>query len=215
MIVYQFPKLEEETVKERLNRFMVSTQSGKLCHLHDPGRLKELIYPGNKILVREVDGNKRKTSYQVTAAWNGLWVIVDSSIHNDITRKFLPNAKAEVKVGNSRIDFQDGNTFIEVKGCSLVENGVAMFPDAPTERGRRHLEELIKLKEKGYNAKLLVLVMRDDAKCFYPNERTDKKFSEKFFEALHKGVEVEIKTFSLIESQVIYKRNIQICDKIN
>lgn len=88
-----------------------------------------------------------------------------------------------------------------------------MFPDAPTERGRRDLEELIKLKEKGYNAKLLVLVMRD-AECFYPNVRTDKKFSEKFLEALQKGVEVEISTSSLIESVYIninFKTLIFIC----
>ncbi|BBG26088.1 Sugar fermentation stimulation protein A [Sulfuracidifex tepidarius] len=65
-----------------------------------------------------------------------------------------------------------------------------------------------------YNAKLLILVMRD-AECFYHNVKTDKKFSEKFFEALQKGVEVEIRTFSLIESQIVYKRNIQICDKIS
>lgn len=68
---------------------MVLTQSGKLCHLHDPGRLKELIYPGNKILVREVNGNKRKTLCQVTAVWNNLWVVVDSSIHNDTAKKIF------------------------------------------------------------------------------------------------------------------------------
>ncbi|MEM1646151.1 MAG: DNA/RNA nuclease SfsA [Ignisphaera sp.] len=198
-----------------MNRFTVLTQSGRLCHLHDPGRLKELIYPGNRILVREVRGNKRrKTSCQVTAAWNNnLWVIIDSSIHNEIAKNFLPNAKAEVKVGNSRIDFFDGNTFIEVKGCSLVENGVAKFPDAPTERGRRHLEELIKLKEMGYRAKLLILVMRDDAECFSPNEE-DKKFYKKFIEALGKGIEVEVKTFSLIGNKVVYKRDIPICEKL-
>lgn len=86
-----------------------------------------------------------------------------------LLKKFLPNAKAEVKVGNSRIDFQDGNTFIEVKGCSLVENGVAMFPDAPTERGRRHLEELIKLKEKGY---ILHQTLKDKTPPWRPTLRS-------------------------------------------
>ncbi|MCY0882526.1 MAG: DNA/RNA nuclease SfsA, partial [Acidianus infernus] len=187
-LVYEFKEeLHEEIVESRLNRFLVQTKSGKLCHLHDPGRLKELIYPGNKILVRQVEKGKRKTSCQVTAAWDGRWVITDSSIHNAIARKFLPGARQEVKLGKSRIDFFYDNTYVEVKGCTLVNDGVALFPDAPTERGRKHLEELIRAMERGMRAKLLVLVMRDDAVCFSPNAETDRKFAETFYLALTKG----------------------------
>lgn len=212
LIVYEFPPLEEEIVKERINRFLVVTVSGRKCHLHDSGRLKELIYPGNKILVREIKGKNRKTDCQVTAAWDGLWVITDSSVHSQIAKKFLQGAKSEVKIGNSRLDFQLGNTYIEVKGCNLVRNGIALFPDAPTERGRKHLEELIKLKERGYNAKLLVLVMRDDARCFLPNAETDKKFAETFYLALSKGVELEVKVFSLVDKRyLVYKGDIGLC----
>ncbi len=213
LVVYEFSQLFEDVVKERVNRFVVTTESGRVCHLHDPGRLRELIYPGNKILLRNILGKNRKTSCQVTAAWNNTWVIVDSSIHNIIAQKLLGEANREVRVGNSRIDFQIGNTFIEVKGCSLAKNGIALFPDAPTTRGRRHLEELIKLRENGYNSKLLILVMRDDVKCFLPNTETDVRFSEAFFKALVKGVNVEIKIFSLVGNKVIYKGQIPICDK--
>ncbi|BCU69684.1 hypothetical protein KN1_09810 [Stygiolobus caldivivus] len=150
MLVYTFPPLKEEVVESRPNRFLVVTKSGRLCHLHDPGRLKELIYRGNKVLIRETQG-KRKTSCQVTAAWSGKeWVLTDSSIHNEVARKFLPaGAKAEVKIGKSRVDFMFDNTFVEVKGCTLVKDGKALFPDAPTKRGKRHLEELIELKKEG------------------------------------------------------------------
>uniref|UniRef100_A0A0F2LPA1 Sugar fermentation stimulation protein homolog n=1 Tax=Candidatus Aramenus sulfurataquae TaxID=1326980 RepID=A0A0F2LPA1_9CREN len=211
-VVYEFPELHEEVVKERVNRFLVLTASSRVCHLHDPGRLKELIYPGNRILVREVNRGKRKTDCQVTAAWDGTWVITDSSVHSQIAEKFLPGAKREVKVGNSRLDFQFGDTFVEVKGCTLAKNRVALFPDAPTERGRRHLEELIRLKEKGYRAKVMVLVMRDDVDCFLPNTETDRKFAETFYEALRRGVELEVKVFSLVDRQyVVYKRDVGLC----
>ncbi len=212
MIVHEFQGLEEDVVDRRLNRFLVRTTSGRMCHLHDPGRLKELIYPGNRILVREASGSpQRKTRWQVTAAWDSLWVIVDSSIHNGIASHFIGEAEREVKVGESRIDFRVKDTFIEVKGCSLVKDGVAMFPDAPTVRGKRHLRTLIRLGEEGYRAKLMVLVMRGDAYCFLPNEETDRKFAETFFEALEKGVEVEVKTFSLVGNKVVYVRDIPVC----
>ena len=216
MLVYEFKEtLKEDIVEARLNRFIVKTKSGRICHLHDPGRLKELIYPGNKILIRETsEKNNRKTSCQVTAAWDGRWVITDSSIHNVIAKKFLPeNSRSEVKLGESRIDFFFDNTYVEVKGCTLVKNGVALFPDAPTERGRRHLEELMKAMESGMKAKLLVLVMRDDASCFSPNAETDKKFAETFYLALAKGLEVEIKEFRLEGNKVYYVRDIPLCGK--
>ncbi|QGR19845.1 DNA/RNA nuclease SfsA [Stygiolobus azoricus] len=212
MIVYTFPALKEEIVKERPNRFTVITVSGRKCHLHDPGRLKELIYPGNRILIREVKGN-RKTDCQVTAAWSGKeWVVTDSSIHSEIARKFLPtDAESEVRVGESRLDFVFDDTFVEVKGCTLVKDGVALFPDAPTERGRRHIEELIKLKREGHNAVILILVMRSDATCFSPNFETDKKFSETFLRALKEGVKVEVKTFYFDDKSLVYKGDIPIC----
>ncbi|MDT7876228.1 MAG: DNA/RNA nuclease SfsA [Sulfolobaceae archaeon] len=212
-LVHEFTDpLWEEIVEKRLNRFTVLTKSGKLCHLHDPGRLQELIFEGNRILVRK--GSGKKTQCWVTASWHPIanWVITDSSIHSQIARKFLPqNVKSEVKVGNSRIDFEFNNTFVEVKGCTLVKGGKALFPDAPTERGRKHLEELINLKKMGYNAKVLILVMRDDAVCFSPNWETDKKFSEAFKRAYHEGVGVEVKVLKLIDNKIYYIRDIPLC----
>nr|WP_240938783.1 DNA/RNA nuclease SfsA [Metallosphaera hakonensis] len=202
----------EEVVKERPNRFMVITQSGLSCHLHDPGRLKELIYPGNKILVRKLPG--KKTTCSVVAGWDGTWVIVDSRLHPILARKFLPgNVKSEVKVGGSRLDFQFDDTWVEVKGCSLVKNGVALFPDAPTKRGQRHLKELTEIAKQGHRALLMILVMRA-AKCFLPNEATDMKFSSAFWEAMKEGVKVEIKDFKLEGRDIIYISDLELCEKV-
>ncbi|BAB66083.1 DNA/RNA nuclease SfsA [Sulfurisphaera tokodaii] len=215
MIVYSFPTLYEEIVKARINRFTVVTESEKICHLHDPGRLKELIYPGNKILIRNVNG-KRKTNCQVTAAWSGKeWVVTDSSIHNEIARRFLPSdAKSEVTVGKSRIDFAFDNTYVEVKGCTLARDGIALFPDAPTKRGKRHLDELIELRRNGYSVLLMILVFRTDVVCFSPNFDTDRDFSNTFIKALKEGVNVEVKVFQLDKENIVYKGEIPVCHQI-
>ncbi|ACP39445.1 sugar fermentation stimulation protein [Sulfolobus islandicus M.14.25] len=213
--VYEFiEQLYEANVVERINRFLVKvTFNGKefLAHLHDPGRLKDLIYPGNLVLIRETKGYK--TKFSITAAYsNSRFVVLDSRLHNIIASKFLPEAyEKEIKVGNSRIDFKYDNTYLEVKGCTLVENEIAYFPDAPTERGRTHLKELRELMKKGFNAILLILVMRDDAKCFLPNEKTDPKFSIEFWNSIKEGLNVNIKTFKLVGNKIIYVRDIPLC----
>ncbi|WP_338604141.1 DNA/RNA nuclease SfsA [Sulfolobus tengchongensis] len=217
MIVYEFAeKLNEAYVIERVNRFLVKIIfNGEVtyAHLHDPGRLRELIYPGNKVLIRETKGIK--TRFSITAAYaNSRYVVVDSRLHNQIASKFLPSSyEKEVRVGSSRIDFKYDNTFVEVKGCTLVKDKIAYFPDAPTKRGRRHIQELRELikKKEGYNALLMVLVMRDDAKCFLPNEETDPKFSMEFWSALKEGMKVSIKTFRLVENKIEYVEDIPLC----
>ncbi|QXJ34393.1 Sugar fermentation stimulation protein SfsA [Saccharolobus shibatae] len=100
---------------------------------------------------------------------------------------------------------------MEVKGCTLVENDIAYFPDAPTERGRRHLKELRELMRKGFNAMLLILVMRDDAKCFLPNEKTDPKFSIEFWNSIKEGLKLNIKTFKLVGNKIVYVGDIPLC----
>ena len=204
----------EEVVEDRPNRFVVITKRGKRCHVHDPGRLKELIYPGNRVLVRAKKG--KKTDCWVTAAWaDGIWVLTDSSVHNDIARKFLPsNARAEVKLGDSRFDFAFDDTFVEVKGCSLVKDGKALFPDAVTERGRRHMLELAELTKQGKKAIVLVLVTRPDADCFSPNFETDPKFSEAFIEALKSGVKVIVKKLELRGNAVYYAGDLPLCREV-
>lgn len=183
----------DATVVERPNRFLVmASLDGTVvrCHIHDPGRLRELIYPGNRIRIREKHGPS--TDYSVVCAMHeGEWVILDSRLHPYIARAFLPaDAVAEVKVGRKRIDFRHGSEFIEVKGCTLVEDGVASFPDAPSKRAAEHVSLLTDLLSEGYSSTVLVLVMRESAECFQPNAATDPVFAEKLYSAAEKGVRV-------------------------
>lgn len=216
-VVYSFSgKLREVVILERVNRFMVRVKDKDqeiMCHLHDPGRLKELVYNGNRALIRDKKGGK--TNCIITATWkNNRWVITDSSIHSDIASKFLPkDVKREIKIDKSRLDFFYDNTYIEVKGCTLVEKGIAKFPDAPTKRGKKHMEELLRLVREGKRAKVIILVMRDDASCFSPNWTTDPAFSESFVNAVKSGVEVKIYTFRLEGNNVVYAGDIQLCEK--
>jgi sugar fermentation stimulation protein A len=210
--VYQFDELMPAIFVNRINRFLaIVKQKGviRYCHIHDPGRLPELR-PGTEILIRETEG--KKTNCSLTAfLCDSTWVIADSRIHSSVASSFLPaNAKREVKVGESRLDFFYDKTFVEVKGCTLVHNGVALFPDSPTERGRKHLNELIRLSSEGYASRLIILVMREDAFYFLPNEETDPAFSETFWKALERGVKAEILKFGLSQNRVIFKGQIPV-----
>lgn len=196
----------EGTFMDRPNRFLgIVRIDGKeeRVHVHDPGRLKELLYRGNRVLVKRARKKGRKTAWDLIAARHGeKWILINSSYHRPISEHIVreilfPQAesiKAEVTVGHSRLDFvvesSGETTGVEVKGCTLTENGTALFPDAPTERGRRHLKTLLGMIERGHKAVLLVLVFQDDSICFSPNEGTDPKFSSTFRQVVKKGVEV-------------------------
>ena len=197
----------EGEVVERENRFLVSFRRNGVvdyAHLHDPGRLKELIYPGNRLLLKKAFNTSRKTSWDVIAAMSpGGWVFVHSGYHSAIAQAIvekglLPwkvvSCEREVRLGKSRIDFllrtESGSIWLEVKGCTLARDGVALFPDAPTERGRRHIEELKYATERGERSAVLFLVFRRDAQCFSPNWETDPEFSKTLKKAKEEGVEV-------------------------
>lgn len=195
---------------ERPNRFTVLFNTDKKidkAHLRDPGRLKELLIPGIPLLLRPArNTTKRKTKYDVIAVLNrDIWVFINSGFHSDIAAELIESRlvdefkgysvkKREYTFGKSRLDFLLSNhnsiMLLEVKGCTLVENGLAKFPDAPTTRGKRHLEELMLAKSEGLNAAVLFLIMREDAMEFTPNWEMDPDFSDTLTDAYKKGVEV-------------------------
>lgn len=212
----------------RPNRYLaeVSIEGNiELAHVHDPGRLKELLYPGNKVLIRKAENQNRKTGWDVVAARGGdEMVIVNSAYHRTISEKIVrdgvinplgvfENVKAEVKYGNSRIDYlaiqNREKIWIEVKGCTLVKDGVATFPDAPTERGARHLEELTEIVKNGEKAAVYILVLRT-AEEFVPNIETDKKFYENFYKALETGVKIFPIQLQYIDGKVYYEKILKI-----
>jgi sugar fermentation stimulation protein A len=198
---------------ERPNRFLVhftvdsNNQNIEMAHLRDPGRLKELLIPGVQLLLRRVaDNPNRKTKFDVIAVYyKCMWVLINSGFHSDlaaeiIESKFIKDIrdylieKREYTYGNSRIDFllKDGNNkmLLEVKGCTLVEDGVAKFPDAPTIRGKKHLEELVASKDDEFEASVLFIIIREDADIFEPNINMDPDFTRALRIADERGVNI-------------------------
>ncbi len=209
---------------ERKNRFLGIVNAGGsdiYVHIHDPGRLKELLYPGNEVLLKKASSPGRKTKWDLIAAkHHGSWILVNSKYHRYIAERILAmhfpgySITAEVKIGNSRIDFLatgQERIAIEVKGCTLERKGIALFPDAPTKRGARHVEELIRFSTHG-RAMLLILAFVTNSTCFLPNEETDPYFSSLFWKALRSGVGVKIPVLKYDGSAVYYLRDIDVCE---
>jgi sugar fermentation stimulation protein A len=213
-VVARFPELIEAKVISRPNRFLIkATVNGALrdVHIHDPGRLEELIFPGNTLLVRRANG--KKTHYSVTFCRNGdIWTFNDARFHSSIASLFIkPGYEKEVKTGNSRIDFKLENTYIEVKSATLVENGIAKFPDAVTARGKKHLETLMELIGRGYDSWVLFLIFNEHTECFSPNYERDPDFSRAYNEAMDYGVKFKFLVFSCKNGIVSFKEAVKPC----
>lgn len=222
------------TFLERPNRFtIIFEHDGKheSAHLRDPGRLKELLIPGVKVLLKPVDySSHRKTKFDVIAAdHKGMLVLINSGLHSELATELIENHlidelicfkidKKEYSYGRSRIDFLlSGNSkkmLLEVKGCTLVHEGHALFPDAPTFRGRKHLMELIKARKEGYHAAVLFLVLREDAIVFSANIGTDPEFSSTLRLAYEAGVQIFSYSYEILLNEdrlrIIPKKRIEI-----
>lgn len=193
---------------DRPNRFIGRVRIGEKVvetHVHDSGRLEELLFPGNRVLLKRYENPRRKTQWEVIAAqFKNHWILTNSKFHRRISQRILEDPDIspfsqvsrvipEVKLGDSRIDFlveADDRIWVEVKGCTLKIEHMAVFPDAPTSRGRRHVEELKKALARGDRAALLILVFHPDARCFAPNSLTDPDFSKAYHSAISDGLEV-------------------------
>ncbi len=218
---------------ERPNRFLgicqdPNTNEELKVHVRDPGRLTELLFKGNEVLLKRGKNPKRKTRWDLIAARSmGKWVLVNSGFHSAIAslifndKEISPfgrvlSLQPEVKVGKSRLDFllfieKGKKIYIEVKGCTLQKNGKALFPDAPTQRGRRHLLELADMVEKGSRSAVVFLIFCPNVSCFDANGRTDPAFYETFYHVIEKGVEVYPICLEYKGSFVWYKKEIELC----
>ncbi len=189
---------------KRLNRFAgVAFIDGKevLVHIHDPGRLQELLYPGAKIWVRRRQSGKTQY-YLLAVELNDELVLVDSARHNKIAAWLIETGvilrgyqlvKFEPRFGDGRFDLllrspSGREALVEVKGVTLEVAGRALFPDAPTSRGARHMEELAKAASEGFETHVLFLVFRKRAEKFSPNWGMDRRFSEALRRAWKRGV---------------------------
>lgn len=210
--IFELPNLKIGKFISRPNRFVGEIEyKGKkeTAHIHDPGRLKELLIKGTKVLFTY---SKGKLKYYIKAVrTKDEWVLLDTALHSKIAMKifeYLPEfssaqeIRKEVKLGNSRIDFVIDGVPLEVKGVSLVKDGLALFPDAPTKRGTRHVEEII-----NHNGIILFLILRK-AERFAPNKVMDPLFSQKLSEAREKNIRIIAVQVSFDGKTIYYRRKI-------
>ena len=188
----------------RPNRFIAHVDvdgTDTVCHVKNTGRCKELLTPDCTVILEQADNPNRKTPYDLIAVYKGERLInMDSQAPNAVAADYLahrfPTAtiRREVTYGDSRFDFhiQDGDEqwFVEVKGCTLEMDNVGYFPDAPTERGVKHIRHLIRATEEGYRAAILFIIQMEGVAAIRPNDATHPAFGEALRDAAAKGVEV-------------------------
>lgn len=192
---------------ERPNRFIARCLiNGEeiTVHVKNTGRCRELLIAGAEVYLEKSSNLNRKTQFDLIAVKKGeILINMDSQCPNIAAKEWLEEGrwlknptlvKPESKYGNSRIDFylenESEKALVEVKGVTLEKNGRAMFPDAPTERGTRHVNELIKAHSEGYKTAVLFVIQMKGVKEFMPNITTDKAFAKALKKADESGVEI-------------------------
>lgn len=210
---------------ERPNRFVAIVDvDGKreTVHVKNTGRCRELLVPGCTVYLAVSDNPNRKTACDLVAVKKGeLLINMDSQAPNDVAEEWLDKGtlfsenaviRREVTYGKSRFDFyiEDGGRkiFLEVKGCTLEKDGVAMFPDAPTERGVKHINELCTCMKDGYEAYLLIVIQMQGCKEFVPNDETHKAFGDALREAEKSGVKIIAMDCEISPDSIV------ICDRV-
>lgn len=204
--MYYDGKMVPGVFLNRPNRFIAHIEiDGKeeICHVKNTGRCRELLPAGAKVWCLDAQSDTRKTRYDLIAVEKGnLLINMDSQAPNKAVASWLQKGgfgeisdlKAESTFGASRFDFsftKDGKPcFLEVKGVTLEENGICAFPDAPTERGAKHLRELTELAKQGYGAYVLFVIQFSPARYLQPNDVTDPKFGQALRQAAQNGVTV-------------------------
>ena len=192
--------------RNRPNRFIAHVEIDgreQVVHVKNTGRCRELLVPGATVWCQHSDNPARKTQYDLITVRKGQRLInMDSQAPNTAAREWLEsgglgnidNLRQETVHGDSRFDFsftKEGKTcFLEVKGVTLEDNGVCAFPDAPTQRGAKHLRGLAEAARQGDGAYVLFVIQMADVKYLHPNDRTDPDFGAALREAAAQGVKV-------------------------
>ena len=190
----------------RPNRFIAHIEidgAVEICHVKNTGRCRELLVPGCTVWCQRSDNPNRKTKFDLIAVQKGDRLInMDSQAPNKAAGEWLADRglgeiselRPEVRHGDSRYDFsflKDGKRcFLEVKGCTLEEDGVCAFPDAPTERGAKHIRGLTEAALAGYGAYILFVIQMSDVKYIRPHDETDPEFGRALREAAQNGVHI-------------------------
>ena len=208
---------------DRPNRFLTRVRlDGKIVesHLPDPGRLKELLIPGVEVLIKEEENVRRKTRYttQMVVKDNHL-ISLNTLMPNRLVKCLLKRhaieqfsewdlIQSEKTFGKSRFDFflKKGieKLILEVKSVTLVKDKIALFPDAITTRGSKHIKHLIQLAQDGYKTAILFVVQRNDANAFTPNYNCDPKFAKNLLLAFKMGVLIHIIKINVSKEKLVY-----------
>lgn len=213
-MIYQ--NMVEGIFKERPNRFIAHVEIDgrvEVCHVKNTGRCRELLIPGTRVWLEHHDNPKRKTAYSLIGVYKGEQLVnMDSQAPNSVAQEWVMEggdgrfdkvllARREVVYGDSRFDLyieyesheEPGKihrAYMEVKGVTLEEDRVARFPDAPTERGVKHIHELIRCIEDGYEAYLLFVIQMGNTVRFEANRPRQEEFADALQQAHEAGVQV-------------------------
>lgn len=231
MIDIKYKEVKKGTFIERPNRFIAKVLVDgyeETVHVKNTGRCKELLIKGATVYLSVSDNPSRKTKYDLIGVEkvtdrNILKVNMDSQIPNDVVAEWLRNCdlfsqkaiiKREVFYNKSRFDFyiEDDNrrVFLEVKGVTLENNSVASFPDAPTERGIKHINELIDSLNEGYDAYIFFVIQMKNIDYFTPNYETHPEFGEALKKAKNKGVKILAYDCIVTEDSIIIDKEIKV-----
>ena len=203
----KYDRVTTGTFISRPNRFIAKVEVNGMVetvHVKNTGRCKEILVPGTKVILYDSDNPDRKTRYDLIAAYKGdILINIDSQAPNAAFKEFIkegglfgddPEIHPEFTHGDSRFDFfvRDGDRecFIEVKGVTLEFDGECRFPDAPTERGVKHVRGLMEALDEGYECYIALVVQMKGMKDFIPNYETHEEFGIVLEEAYRRGVKI-------------------------
>lgn len=225
----RFPPLVAACLIERVNRFRVTLEVEGVevdAHLPNSGRLTELLTPGRPCWLERASSNHRKTDFDLKLVeYAGVLVSVDARLPNPLFAEALEKEQLvpfracqgferEVSLGESRIDFRlrmpYGSLWVETKSVTLVEEGVALFPDAPTARGRRHIRELVDAVHRDSRSAVVFVVQRADACRFAPYDAADRAFGTALRGAANAGVDVYAWTCRVSQEAINIARRIRV-----
>ena len=221
----RYDSIMEAIFLDRPNRFIAHVLlDGEpvVSQVKNTGRCRELLVPGAKVILSRGSNPLRKTAYDLISVYKGDRLInMDSQAPNAIAEEYLPRLfpdltewKREVTCGDSRFDFygvQAGRPFyLEVKGVTLERNGMAYFPDAPTERGAKHLRELTALQQTGTDAHVLFIVQMKDVIALRANRTTDPAFADGLLRARDAGVGIHAVDCLVTPDEVIVNEPVRV-----
>ena len=224
----QYQNVKKGIFLTRPNRFIAHVEvdgATQVVHVKNTGRCRELLVPGASVYLEESANPARKTKYDLIAVEKGeLLINMDAQAPNQVFREwadqggFLPGLtklRPETTWGSSRFDFYweagDRRGFVEVKGVTLEENGHARFPDAPTERGVKHLEELIRCQDEGYEAAVCFVLQMEGMKDFAPNDSTHPAFGQALRKAAQAGVQILAHTCRVTPETLTIAEPVPVC----